>query len=321
MPLSWDEPISDELRLVEDKIHQEVRSREELLTEISLHIIGSGGKRIRPGVALLSYHAVGGKDPEEIVSISAAFEIIHSATLIHDDINDGGDTRRGVVAAYRKYGVQQALIAGDFLFVRGFRLGGNLGQDLVDIIAEACTGMAESEILQSKYERNPFTPIDVYLRIIEGKTAMAIEAGARTGATLGGGDPVQVEALGEYGRNIGIAFQIIDDILDITGDESRLGKSRGMDFMEGKPTLPLILALSESNNGVRLRQLFSRESRTRDEVEEVIESLSQSDILERSREHARRFSTKAIEAISVIPDSEYKKALELLAERMIEREF
>ena len=321
MPLSWDEPISEELQMVEKEIRRNVQSKQEILTEISMHIIGSGGKRIRPGVSLLAYHAVGGQKPEEVIGIAAAFEIIHSATLIHDDINDGGDTRRGVVAAYRRYGVQQALIAGDFLFVRGFKLGGSLGQELVDVIADACTGMAESEILQGRYEKNPSTPLEVYIQIIEGKTAKPFEAGARTGATLGGGTSEQVNALGFYGLNLGIAFQIIDDILDITGDESILGKPRGMDFLEGKPTLPLILALNNGCNGLRLKELFVKNEKDAEEIDEVLDYLSHSDILEEARMHAQTYASRAIDSLEIIPESEYKEALIKLTEKVVNRNF
>jgi octaprenyl-diphosphate synthase len=321
MPLGWDGPISEELEMVEDEIRRNVRSQQEMLTEISMHIIGSGGKRIRPGVSLLAYHAVGGQKPEEVISIAAAFEIIHSATLIHDDINDGGETRRGVVAAYRKYGVQQALIAGDFLFVRGFKLGGSLGQELVDVIADACTGMAESEILQGQYEKDPSTPLDVYIQIIKGKTAKPFEAGAQTGATLGGGTSEEIKALGLYGLNLGIAFQIIDDILDITGDESILGKPRGMDFLEGKPTLPLILALNNGSNGLRLKELFVKDEKNAEEICEVLEYLSHSDVLEEARKHALTFASKAVDSLDIIAESQYKEALIRLADNVINRNF
>jgi len=321
MPISWDEPIFAELQRVEDEIRRNVQSQQEILTDISMHIIGSGGKRIRPGVSLLTYHAVGGSDLEEIVGISAAFEIIHSATLIHDDITDGGATRRGVVAAYRKYGTRQALIAGDFLFVRGFRLGGDLGRELVNIIADACTKMAESEIMQGQYVKDPTIPLEVYLRIIEGKTAKPIEAGARTGATLVGGTDEQIDALGAYGLNVGMAFQIIDDVLDVTGDESVLGKTRGMDFMEGKPTLPLILALSNGSDGIRLRKLFVKEEKTLEEMNEVLAYLSHEDVVEGSRAHARAFASKAVMALAPVNDSEYKEALIRLTEKVVERDF
>lgn len=321
MPISWDDPISTELQMVEKEILRNIQSKQELLTEISMHIIGSGGKRIRPGISLLAYYAVGGRTPDDIVGIAAAFEIIHSATLIHDDINDGGETRRGVVTAYRKYGVQRALVAGDFLFVRGFRLGGSLSQELVDIIANACTGMAESEILQGQHERNPSTPLDVYFNIIEGKTAKPIEAGAKTGAILGGGSPSEIDALGMYGLNIGVAFQIIDDILDITGNESVLGKSRGMDFMEGKPTLPLILALNNGSNGMRLKELFVKEDKNSLEIEEVLEYLSNSEVLAEAREHARIYASRAVDSLSKIPDSDYKEGLIRLSENVVSRKF
>ncbi|NYT15059.1 MAG: polyprenyl synthetase family protein [Methanomassiliicoccales archaeon] len=321
MPLSWDEPISEELLMVENEIRRNVQSQQEMLTEISMHIIGSGGKRIRPGVSLLAYHAVGGQKPDEIIGIAAAFEIIHSATLIHDDINDGGHTRRGVVTAYRKYGVQQALIAGDFLFVKGFRLGGSLGQELVDVIADACTGMAESEILQGQYEKNPSTSLDVYIKIIKGKTAKPFEAGARTGATLGGGSSEQVNALGLFGLNLGIAFQIIDDILDITGDASVLGKPRGMDFLEGKPTLPLILALNNGCNGLRLKELFVKKEKDTEEIEEVLEYLSHSDVLEEARRYARTYASNAVDSLDIIAESEYKEALIKLADKVVKRNF
>ncbi|MFP4169769.1 MAG: polyprenyl synthetase family protein [Methanomassiliicoccales archaeon] len=321
MPPSWDSSIADELQMVEQEIRTNVRSQQDLLTEISMHVIGSGGKRIRPGVTLLSHYACGGSDTRRVIGVAAAFEIIHSATLIHDDINDGGETRRGVVTAYRKYGVQRALIAGDFLFVRGFRLGGFLDQELVDIIADACTGMAESEILQGRYELDPETPVDVYLRIIEGKTAKPIEAGARTGAALAGASPERIEALGHYGLNLGIAFQIVDDVLDVTGEEKVLGKHRGMDFLDGKPTLPLILAASNGGPGGRIRELFIKPDKTGDEVDEVMGYLSDPEVLARSREHAFRFKERAVDSLKALPDSAYKEGLIRLADLVVSRDF
>jgi octaprenyl-diphosphate synthase len=321
MPPDWEEPIKKELLLVEEEIQRSVYSQQELLTEISMHTIGSGGKRIRPGVSLLAYHAVGGKDPQKIIGIAAAFELIHSATLIHDDINDGGQTRRGVVAAYRKYGVQQSLIAGDFLFVKGFKLGGSLSRELIDMIADACASMAESEILQARYALDPLTPLEAYFKIIEGKTARPIEAGARTGATLGGGESDQIRALGAYGLNIGIAFQIVDDILDIVGNEAVLGKPKGMDFLRGKPTLPLLLAVNGKENGARLKELFIKKEKTQPEIEEVIAFLSHSDVIGSSKEHALVYAHRAVDQLSTIPESEHKEALIRLADEIVNRRY
>lgn len=320
MAPSWDAPIKEELKLVEEEIRGSIQSQQRLLTEISMHVIGAGGKRIRPGVAILSYRAVGGEDPSKVIGIAAAFEIIHSATLIHDDINDGGMTRRGTMSAFKKYGVQRALVAGDFLFVQGFRLGGFLNSRVVDLIADACTGMAESEILQSEYELNPETPVEIYIKIIEGKTARPIRAGAMTGAVLADGDPEQVLAMGEYGLNLGIAFQIVDDILDVVGDQETLGKPRGMDFMEGKPTLPLIMAVSNGYSTGRVKELFLKSEKDPREVEEVLDVLSHSDVIAASREYAIRYAGKAVEALDPIPDSRYKWAMVDLADAVINRD-
>lgn len=319
MSSGWETPIKEELKMVEDEIRRNVQSRHELLTEIALHVINAGGKRIRPGVSLLAYNAVGGEDPSEIVGIAAAFEIIHSATLIHDDINDGGLTRRGRISAYKKYGVERALIAGDFLFVQGFKLGGILGETIVDLIADACTSMAESEILQSEWELDPDTPKEIYLEIIKGKTAKPIEVGAKTGAVLGDGTQDQVEAIGSYGMNLGYAFQIIDDVLDITGNNAKLGKPTGMDFLHGKPNLPLIMGVSNGTDG-RIQELFKKRDKTSEEIEELLDMLCESGAVEDTRELAREYADRAVEALSEIPESIYKDAMISLSEVVIERE-
>ena len=224
---TWDSAIRHELDLVEEEMRGSVVSEQELLTEISLYVIGSGGKRIRPAIAILSFKACGGTDVPKVVKIASAFEMIHAATLIHDDINDHGDYRRGRVAAYKKFGTQKALIAGDFLFVKSFKMGGTFDERIVGMVADACTAIAESEMLQSLYEGDVDAPVDKYLKIIEGKTAKPIEAGARVGGYLAKADEARIDQMGEYGLAIGMAFQIIDDILDIVGNEKTLGKPRG----------------------------------------------------------------------------------------------
>ena len=320
MPARWESPINEELRMVEEEIRRSVFSQQRLLTEISMHVIGSGGKRIRPGVAILAFKAVGGTDTSKIVGMAAAFELIHSATLIHDDINDGGKMRRGRVSAFRKFGVQRALVAGDFLFVKGFQLGGPQDRRVVNYLADACTNVAESEILQEYHVRDPRTPIDSYLKIIEGKTAKPIEAGAKVGAFIGGGTSKQVEALGRYGLNLGLAFQITDDILDIVGSEATLGKPKGMDFLDGTPTLPLILAMNDGVDRKRISTLFRKKKKTPGEVREGLRLLSRLDALESAREYAREFSDKAIQRLGPIPPSTYRDSLQTLARAVVERD-
>ena len=257
-----------------------MQSQQKLLTEIALYVIRAGGKRIRPGISLLSFRSVGGKDTDRIIKLATAFELIHSATLIHDDINDGADLRRGRMSAFRKYGFQPALIAGDFLFVKGFRLGGaNETEEIVEIVADACTRMAESEILQSQFEHDTNTPLETYLTIINGKTARPIQASAQVGAYIGGAQEDMIAALGDFGLNIGYSFQIVDDILDITGKEAEIGKPRGMDVNEGKPSLPILLAMSNGCDAPRIRELFLKERKDEQEIEEIIEAIKASDAL------------------------------------------
>jgi geranylgeranyl pyrophosphate synthase len=320
MPARWESPINEELKMVEEAIGKSVFSQQQLLTEISMHVIGSGGKRIRPGVAILAFKAVGGTDTSKIVGMAAAFELIHSATLIHDDISDGGKMRRGKASAFRKFGVHRALVAGDFLFVKGFQIGGPQDSRVVNYLADACTNMAESEMVQRSHLRDPRTPIDSYLKIIEGKTARPIEAGAKVGAFIGGGTSKQVEALGSYGLNLGLAFQITDDILDIVGSEAILGKPKGMDFSDGTPTLPLILAMNDGVDRKRISTLFRKKEKTPGEVREALRLLSRSDALESARKYAREFSNRAVHCLEPIAPSVYKDSFRTLATVVVERD-
>ena len=323
MVARWDASIVDDLRLVEAEIAKSVQSRQPLLTEIATHVINAGGKRMRPGIALLSFHSVGGKDREKIIQLAAAFELIHSATLVHDDINDGADTRRGTIAAYRKYGLQRALIAGDFLFVQGFRLGGTMeAQEVVEMVAESCMAMAESEILQIEVERRSGTPLDTYMSIIGGKTARPIEASARVGAYIGGGSVDEIEALGRFGLNIGYAFQIVDDILDLTGDRKTLGKPLGMDILDSKANLPLMIAMQGHYPGSgRIAEVFEKSRKTTEEVNEALELVQATDALDIARSKAKDLREAALDSLKVISPSKYKDSLITLAGTVLERTY
>lgn len=320
MAASWDGPIREELRRVEGVMDRAVQTRQPLLTEIADHVVRSGGKKIRPGIALLSFRSVGGKDPHKVIQLAAAFELIHSASLVHDDINDGAQTRRGHVAAYRKYGSQQAIITGDFLFAQGFRLGGMLEiADVTEIVADACQSMAESEILQIQVERDPGTSLETYLKIIDGKTARPIQASARVGAYMGGASAEQLAALGDYGLQVGFAFQIVDDILDIIGREADTGKPPGIDIVEGKPNLPIMLAMHDGDSGARIREVFQKREKTPEEVGEVLALIRASGAVEAARRHARDFRDRALAAIGGLAPSAHKDALVALAHTVVER--
>ncbi|MCG7844397.1 MAG: polyprenyl synthetase family protein [Methanomassiliicoccales archaeon] len=318
MPQSWDSSIKDELFKVDQEILRSIHSEQPVLTEICDYVISSGGKRMRPGVTLLSYLANGGKEVNEAIKIAAAFEMIHSATLIHDDINDRSEMRRGKPSAYKKFGLQQALVSGDFLFVKAFAIGGFFNEEIVNLVAGACTSIAESEIVQFEKE-GEVAPLDVYLGIIEGKTAKPIMAGARIGAYLANAEPNNIHFMGDYGLNIGMAFQIVDDILDIVGSEKTLGKPRMVDFDEGKATLPFIYAMEDGAVGERLSHLFHKQVKKEKDVDEAVALIAKTRAIELSMIKAKEYVNKALMALDPIPDSIYKDGLRSLAETVVNR--
>jgi len=319
---SVDFGVGKELLLVEKKLRETIVSEEPLLTDIASYVIDAGGKRIRPIVTLLSFQALGGKDIHQAVDLATALELIHSATLIHDDINDGGETRRGRIAAYKKFGLQNALVTGDFLFVKAFGIGGKFDADIVELTANACAALAEGEIRQKRHAYDIEVERDEYLDIIRRKTALPIMAGAKIAALLAGARLELVEAVGDYGLNLGIAFQIIDDILDIVGDGARLGKPAGTDLKEGNVTLVAIHAL---NNGSTIDHLaLSRilRSRTKSEVEirQAIAMLRESGAVDKARMDARHFGDLAKEALEPVPDGEAKGNLLKLVNYVLSRD-
>ncbi len=317
--MSWEAPIENGLKQVEQAIRRSVASEEKELTDICLHVVGAGGKRLRPGIALLSYCAAGGEDVPKFVGIAASFELIHSATLVHDDINDGGLVRRGRVAAHRKYGVQKALVAGDFMFVRSFKLGGNWDKKVVQIISDACTDTAESEILQSAHDFDANMDAETYFRIITGKTAKLIEAAALVGAHMADADKKETNALSGYAIGVGLAFQIIDDVLDLNGTEKELGKPLGNDLMDGKLTLPLIFAIEDKKHGKKISDLFAKKGKSPSEVKRALALIAKTDAFDRARSVANEYSLKAIKRLSALEASPYRGALKELALAVVDR--
>jgi geranylgeranyl pyrophosphate synthase len=315
--------ISEELERVEKKIAESLQSEEELLTEIATYVVGSGGKRIRPALTLLAFYAAGGKDPSDAIEVASALELIHNATLIHDDINDGGILRRGMVAAHKKYGVHASLVTGDFLFTRGFEIGGKFSDRIVGVTARACVGLAEGEIKQQKNLRNLGLEPGDYLDIITRKTAMPMQTGSEVGAILGGGNEEQIRTLAEYGLNLGICFQIVDDILDVIGTEEILGKPIGTDIREGILTLVPIYALSNgaSEERQRLRTILQKESKNDSDVETAIQILKESGAIEEAREEASKYSRSAKACLSAPIVEEYRERLLNLADFVLDRSY
>src|SRR2546426_90122 len=248
MTTSLDFGVAKEMALVEAKIRRSIVSEEPLLHDIARYVIDAGGKRIRPMVTLLAFRALGGTDVSQAIDLAAALELIHSATLIHDDINDGGEMRRGRLTAYKKFGLQNALITGDFLFVKAFGIGGKFDAEIVELTADACAALAEGEIRQKRHAFDTAVTHEEYLDIITRKTALPIMAGAKIIGLIAGARLEDIDAVGEYGLNLGIAFQIVDDILDVVGEGARLGKRTGTDLRGGNVTLVAIHALNDGSS-------------------------------------------------------------------------
>lgn len=319
---SYDFGVSAELALVEKRIRESIVSEEPLLTDIASYVIDAGGKRIRPIVTLLAFQALGGKDINQAVDLAAALELIHSATLIHDDINDGGEMRRGRMAAYKKFGLQNALVTGDFLFVKAFGIGGKFDADIVELTANACAALAEGEIRQKRHAYDVHVDREEYLDIIRRKTALPIMAGAKIAGLLAGARLEHVDAVGDYGLNLGIAFQIIDDILDVVGDGARLGKPSGTDLKEGNVTLVAIHALNDGS-AIDLKELTrilqSRRKRGA-EVQAALLMLRESGAVDKARTDARHFGFLAKEALEPISESEAKRNLLKLVDYVLTRD-
>ena len=213
------------------------------VAEVSGNILLAGGKRLRPIVTYLVYQMAGGDDIDAILPLAMAFELIHTATLVHDDINDNSNVRRGKPTMHSMVGQSKAIIGGDWLFVQGFGLGGIYNEDVVKVMADCCAKIASAEFMQIDHVLNLATSPEDYLEIVKGKTAGPFAAAAKGAAMVADLDSTESDKLFEFGMELGIAFQLVDDLLDVVGDE-RIGKPRGIDVYEGKMTLPLIHALT-----------------------------------------------------------------------------
>ncbi|MBT6254572.1 MAG: polyprenyl synthetase family protein, partial [Euryarchaeota archaeon] len=235
---------------LEALIESEVENGAGQVAELCGTVLLAGGKRLRPLLILLAHEIAGGSDEFDIMPLALAFELIHTATLVHDDINDEASQRRGVETIHTRVGIPKAVIAGDWLFVQGFGLGGIYEENIVRIMAQCCANIAVSEFDQLDHVLNLTTSPEDYLSIVRGKTAGPFSAGCHAAGLVAGLSQDQASALQRFGMELGIAFQLVDDLLDLRGDE-RMGKPRGADVIEGKMTLPLIHALTLSHGEER----------------------------------------------------------------------
>jgi octaprenyl-diphosphate synthase len=311
--------IGEELQLLENALARAIRSREQSLTDIAAHIILGGGKRVRPAVTILAFLAFGGKTPNDIVDIATAMELIHTATLLHDDIIDGAEIRRGKESAYKKFGLKCTLVAGDFLFIKAFEFAGKFDETVVQWTADACSLLTEGEMLQGQFNRNRTVTLDDYIEIVKRKTASLFHTGAKIGAYLAGAHSNLIEESERYGLNMGIAFQIVDDILDIVGHAELLGKPTGMDLRDGNPSLPILLALQNGESAVY--EAFECANPSEKQIADALRALKTGSALEKAKTIARRYAEDALKSTKKFPPSLYRNGLKTLVQLIIDRDF
>ena len=304
---------------LEALIQREIDKGSGEVAKLSGEILLSGGKRLRPLLGIFCYEASGGEDIDEIMDLAIAFELIHTATLIHDDINDAAKLRRGIMTLHERIGQPKAIIAGDWLFVQGYGLSGRYTKECIDLIREACANIAVSEFKQLDHVLDLSTSPEDYLQIVRGKTAGPFSAVCESAAIIAGATPEQSKALGRFGMELGIAFQLMDDLLDLRGDE-RMGKLRGKDIIEGKMTLPLIHALTLLH-GKRRQRLSEILNNFSDNLwDELMTLLDTSDSIHYSECLMHTHLERAIQELDSLPDTNSKRLLLNIVEKMQSRE-
>lgn len=311
--------VASDMAEVDQVIHRRLASEVVLVNQISHYIVNAGGKRVRPMLLLLIARALGCDSPQRH-ELAAVVEFIHTATLLHDDVVDESDLRRGRKTANAMFGNAASVLVGDFLYSRAFQMMVSTNRlRVMDVLAEATNVIAEGEVLQLMNMHDPDISVDDYLKVIEYKTAKLFEASARLGAVLMDAPKDLEEACASYGRTLGTAFQLIDDLLDYEGSTAELGKNIGDDLREGKPTLPLLVAMQR---GTAEQRDLIREAIIHGEVErmpQIVDIVKATGALEATREAALAQAELAKQCLTELPASEFKDALLELALASIHR--
>ena len=312
--------VAREFELVNQLIIEQLHSNVDMVENVGHYIIDAGGKRLRPLLVLLSADALGRSD-ESHISFAAIIEFIHTATLLHDDVVDISALRRGRPTANAEFGNAPSVLVGDFLYTRAFQLMVKLGDmDILTHMAETTNIIAEGEVLQLTRIGDASTNEAQYLDVITRKTAILFGAACYGAATLAGEEEQTRQALREFGLNLGIAFQMIDDVLDYDGDPASMGKNVGDDLTEGKVTLPLIhtLLTGTEDEQALIRRAISEKSA--DEIEQVTHAVQRCGALDYTRNRARAYHDLALEKLAALPASEARNALERLTELSLNRD-
>ena len=305
--------LPDDLNRVNSVINRAVDSEVVLISQIGQYIISAGGKRLRPILTILAGKALG-YDQDPLYSLAAMVEFIHTSTLLHDDVVDESDLRRGRQTANNMFGNAAAVLVGDFLYTRAFQLmvaSNNLR--ILEVMAEATNIIAEGEVLQLMNIGNIDVTEEEYLHVIEYKTAKLFQAAAQVGAILAGATDLQEQALKNYGTHLGTAFQIIDDVLDYAGDVTTIGKNLGDDLAEGKPTLPLIYLLNQGSPAVAADIRHALEHADRSYFDKIHQHVVNSDALTYCTMQAKKAVDAAINCLNELPVNETTQAMRDLA--------
>ncbi len=315
--------VSADLGRVNQLILKHMDSNVTLIPQLAGHIIAAGGKRLRPTLTLAAARLCGYKG-ERHIALAACVEFIHTATLLHDDVVDESDLRRGLATANNVWGNQASVLVGDFLFARAFQLmvaDGSL--EVLDILSSASAQIAEGEVAQLTTVNDTETSESAYLEVIRGKTATLFAAACRVGSVVAGRPQAQEEALDNYGLNLGIAFQLVDYALDYSASQAELVKTVGVDFREGKITLPIILAYRRGDGQERafLRRTMEDLEQTEDDLGRAIELLGKLGTLADTIERARHYGAIARDALGIFPRSAPKQALLEVIDFAIERAY
>ncbi len=313
--------LADDMHAVDHVIRERLYSDVALIRQVSEYIINSGGKRLRPALVLLSAGCLGYQGVAHH-ELAAVVEFIHTATLLHDDVVDESDLRRGRETANALFGNAASVLVGDFLYSRAFQMMVCVNNmEVMQILSDATNTIAEGEVLQLLNCHDPDIDEESYLRVIRYKTAKLFEAAGRLGAVIGGGTQAQKEALANYGMHLGTAFQLIDDVLDYSGDFLKTGKNIGDDLAEGKPTLPLLYAMKYGTPEQAMSIRHAIEHGGLSEFQSVLAAIKDTRALQYTRVQAQHEIKIANAAISDLPDSKYKSALLQLAVFAIDRSY
>ena len=313
------ERLREGLAAVDALLRREVDHDDPFIAEANHHLIEAGGKRFRPLLTLLAAELGSGANPE-VVAAAAGVELTHVASLCHDDVMDEAEVRRGAASANAKYGNSTAILVGDMLFGTASSIIADLGPEAVKIQAQTFVRLCVGQIRDDRPSVRGEDPVDYYLQVLADKTGVLIATAARYGAMFAGCDAATVEIMREYGERLGMAFQLADDLIDVSSDADTLGKTPGTDLREGKRTLPVLYALASTDPAdARLRDLLQADLRDQALLDEALGLLRGHPAMERAREHTSAVATAAQDVLDPLPDSEAKSALRALATSVVTR--